>query len=81
MTEKTKKLIAQFEKELDELPAEEQEKLGELLLDELRRRTQEREEETTTHPSLDVLQNAQIEGLRSDYSERLDHYLYGAGEE
>jgi hypothetical protein len=82
MTEKTKHLLAQVEKELEELPEEEQEEIGEELLNTLRRRMQERrEDEAVSHPSLDVLRDAQIEGLPSDYSERLDHYLYGADEE
>lgn len=82
MTEKTEALIAQLKRELEALPEEEQEEYAGVLLEALRRSRQEREDEkSTAHPSLDVLRNAQIEDLPSDYSERLDHYLYGAGEE
>jgi hypothetical protein len=82
MTDRIEKLLARLAKEIEALPEAEQEEIGEELLDTLRRRTRERgEDETTPHPSLAVLQNAQIEGLPPDYSERLDYYLYGAGNE
>ena len=82
MTQRTKDLLAQLEQELETLPEAEQEAYIGALLEELRRRKQDQnEEETTAHPSLNILQESQIEGLPSDYSERLDHYLYGAGDE
>jgi len=81
MTQRTKDLLAQLEQELETLPEAEQEAYIGALLEELRRRKQNQNEETTAHPSLDILQESQIEGLPSDYSERLDHYLYGADDE
>ncbi len=82
MTDKTKQLIAQFEKELEELPDEEQEAYVTSYLEDLRWQKQSGEEgSTVTHPSLAILQKSELEGLPADYSERLDHYLYGTGEE
>lgn len=71
-----------FIEQLKELPEEEQEACAAVFLKDLRRRKRaKRNKETRGHPSLTILQEAQLEGLPSDYSERLDHYLYGVGEE
>lgn len=81
MTDKTKQLIAQFEKELEELPDEEQEELGNQLLEELRRRkTQNAEDDTAPYSSFHVLKNAQFSG-RSDESTTYERTLYGLDED
>lgn len=82
MTKKTTDLLDQLEKKLETLPEAEQEAYVGALLEALRHRKQDRSEgETTTPPSLDILRQSPIDGLPSDCSERLDHYLYGADDE
>lgn len=81
MTEKTKHLLAQVEKELETLPEEEQEELGGLLLEDLRRRKQQREtEEAKPYSSFHVLKNARFSG-RSDESTTYERTLYGLDED
>lgn len=81
MTTKTKELLAQLEKELDELPTEEQEKLGELLLDELRRRKRQKNaEDVEPYASFHVLKNARFSG-EADESTTYERTLYGLDED
>lgn len=63
MTEKTKTLIAQVEKELEALPEEEQEEYAGVLLETLRRRKQEENAEgVEPYASFHVLKNARFSG-------------------
>lgn len=77
MTETAKKIIAAFEKELEELPEEEQEEYAAAFLEDLRRRKRAKEEgPAKPYASFRVLKEAKFSG-RSDESTTYEHALYG----
>lgn len=83
MTETAKKRIAELEKELEELPEEEQEAFATSYLQDLRRRKQQNEqrptdqEEDALYKPFQIMLDADLD-LPSDYSETYEDQLYGA---
>lgn len=83
VTETAKKLIAEFEKELEELPEEEQEEFAASYLQDLRRRKQQNERrptdqgEDTLYEPFRIMLDADLD-LPSNYSETCEEHLYGA---
>lgn len=77
MTETAKKLIDEFEKELEQLPEEEQEEFAASVLEELRQR-REREEGSEEDPYswLKILRDAKLSGPE-DASVTCEQKLYG----
>ena len=78
MTKTAQKLIGEFEK----LPAEEQEKYAESLLQDLRRRKQQKERELKEetgklYEPFQIMLDADLD-FPSDYSETYEEHLYGA---
>jgi len=85
MTENTKKIIDEFEKELEELPEDEQEGYAKSLLQDLRRRKQKKEREpeegqVQPYASFQVLKDAKLEG-QPDESTTYEDALYGLSED
>lgn len=87
MTENTKKLIAEFETELEELPEEAQEKYVASFLRDLRRRKRQKEkhqneegqagqEKGELYEPFRIMLDADLD-LPSDYSETYEEHLYG----
>lgn len=76
MTRTAKKLIAEFEKELEALPEEEQEEYAASFLEELRRRKQQKEaRRAEPYASFKVLRDAEFSG-RADESTTYERALY-----
>lgn len=81
MTEKTKELIAQIETELRALTEKEQEAVGTLLLETLRRQKQQKDaEDVEPYASFHVLKNARFSG-EADESTTYERTLYGLDED
>lgn len=77
MTETAKKIIAEFERELDELPEEEQEEFAASYLEDLRRRKQQKKTgQAEPYASFQVLKAAKFTG-RPDESTTYERELYG----
>lgn len=83
MTETAKKLIDELEKELEELPEEEQEAFATSYLQDLRRHKQRNEQRPTgqkeemLYEPFRIMLDADLD-LPSDYSETYEDHLYGA---
>jgi len=82
MTETVKKIMGKLEKELEELPEEEQETFATSCLHDLRRRKHQTErdgvdqEEDTLYEPFRIMLNSDLD-LPSNYSETYEEHLYG----
>lgn len=83
MTETTRKIIHEFEKELEELSEKEQEKYAKSFLQDLRRRKEKKEgrkgdqEGKELYEPFRIMLDADLD-FPSDYSETYEERLYGA---
>jgi hypothetical protein len=81
MTDTTRKIIAQLQQELEKLPEDAQEECAETYLEDVRRRARSSDPSEAGRRSLRILREAKLRDLPSDYSARLDDYLYGERDE
>jgi hypothetical protein len=77
MTETAKKLVKEFERELEKLPEEEQEEYAASFLEDLRHRKQKEEKaEEDPYSALKILRDARLSGPE-DASVTYEKELYG----
>jgi len=76
MTESTRKLINVFEKELEKLPEEEQERRVASYLDDLRQNDETEQAQEDAYSALKILRDAKLSGSE-DASVTYENELYG----